>query len=86
MSQETLYLLTLCLPLAVVLIVFSMRYFALILQARSRAANDDGYRQVAQQAVAVQSETVTTLSAVQAMLADVQMRLAAVEKVLKAVE
>jgi len=86
MSQLQLYLLTLCLPLATVLIVFGMRYFAMIKQAKARVAIDDAYHRVAERSVAVQSETSTTLSAVQATLTDVQSRLAAVEKILKAVE
>ncbi len=88
MSPEIhrIYLLTLCLPLATILIVFGMRYFAMIQQASARLANDDAYRRVAEQSVAVQSESATTLSGVQATLADVQSRLAAVEKILKEVE
>ncbi len=82
----TLYLLTLMLPLATILIVFGMRYFAITRQARARLANDEAYRQIAERAVAVQSETATTLSTFQSTLADVRSRLAAVEKILKEVE
>ena len=82
----TLYLLTLMLPLATILIVFGMRYFAITQQARARLANDEAYRQIAERAVAVQSETATTLSTFQSTLADVRSRLAAVEKILKEVE
>jgi len=81
----TLYLLTLMLPLATVLIVFGMRYFAKIQEAKARLANDDAYRQTAERAVAVQAETATTLFALQTTLSDVQSRLAAVETILKAV-
>ena len=82
----TLYLLTLVLPLATVLIVFGMRYFAKVQQAKARLANDDAYRQIADRAVSTQSETATTLSALQSTLADVSIRMAAVETILKAVE
>ncbi len=82
----TLYLLTLMLPLATILIVFGMRYFAITQQARARLANDEAYRQIAERAVAVQSETATTLSTFQSTLADIRSRLAAVEKILKEVE
>jgi len=81
-----LYLMTLMLPLATILIVFGMRYFAKIQQARARLANDDAYRQIAERAVTAQAETATNLSALQATLTDVQARLAGVEKILKAVE
>jgi len=79
----TLYLLTLGLPLATILIVFGMRYFAKIQEARARLANDDAYRQIAERAVATQAETATTLSALQATFTDIQARLAGVEKILK---
>ena len=82
----TLYLLTLVLPLATVLIVFGMRYFAKVQQAKARLANDGAYRQIADRAVSTQSETATTLSALQSTLADVSVRMAAVETILKAVE
>jgi len=81
-----LYLLTICLPLATILIVFGMRYFALIQQAKARLANDDAYRRLAEQATSAQSETATSLAAIQATLGDVRTRLTGVEKVLKEVE
>lgn len=84
--QVQLYLLTLCLPLATVLIIFGMRYFSLIQQARARLANDDAYRQIAEKASTVQSQTVTSLASIDAVLTDVQARLTAVEKILKEVE
>ena len=82
----TLYLMTLLLPLATVLIVFAMRYYAHIQQARARLANDDAYRQLAQSASAVQSQIATALAAIETNLTDVRTRMAAVETILKAVE
>ena len=82
----TLYLLTLMLPLATILIVFSMRYFAKIQEARARLANDDAYRQLAETASATQSRIADSLSVMEAALSDVRVRLAAVETILKAVE
>ena len=81
-----LYLLTLVLPLATILIVFAMRYFALVQQAKARLANDDAYRQLAESASAAQSRIATSLAAVEADLSDVRARMAAVETILKAVE
>ena len=81
-----LYLLTLVLPLATVLIVFAMRYYAAVQQARARLANDDAYRQLAESASAAQSRIATSLAAVEADLSDVRTRMAAVETILKAVE
>jgi hypothetical protein len=74
------------LPLATILIVFGMRYFALIQQARARLANDDAYRQLAANASAAQSQTATLLAAMETTLSDLRARMAAVETILKAVE
>ena len=81
-----LYLLTLVLPLATILIVFGMRYYANVQQARARLANDDAYRQLAESASAAQSQIATSLAAMETNLTDVRTRMAAVETILKAVE
>ena len=73
--SESVYFLTLCLPLATVLIVFGMRYRALVLQARAQAAGNPG-----------NPGNAAALQAIAASLADVQARLAGIEKILKAVE
>jgi hypothetical protein len=78
--------LTLVLPLATILIVFGVRYWAALQQAKARLANDDAYRQLAQSASAAQSQIATSLAAVEASLSDVRTRMAAVETILKAVE
>ena len=80
------YLLTLMLPLATILIVFRMRYHATVQEAQARLASDDAYRQLAENASAVQSQIATSLAAMEASLAEVRTRMAAVETILKAVE
>jgi hypothetical protein len=82
----TLYVLTLMLPLATILIVFGMRYFAKIQEARARLANDDAYRRLAETASATQSRIAASLAVMEAALSDVRARVAAVETILKAVE
>jgi hypothetical protein len=82
----TLYLLTLMLPLGTILIVFGMRYYSAVQQAKARLANDDAYRQLAEGASAAQSRIATSLAAMEAALSDVRTRMAAVETILKAVE
>lgn len=84
--SERVYLLTLCLPLATVLLVFAMRYVSAVQQAKARLANDEAYRQLAERAAAAQAEAATAFAAIQAALADVRSRLTAVEKILKDVE
>jgi hypothetical protein len=81
----TLYLLTLVLPLATILIVFGMRYYAIVQQAKARLANDDAYRQLADRASTAQSQIATSVAALEANLSDVRNRMAAVETILKAV-
>ena len=82
----TLYLLTLCLPLATVLIIFGMRYFSLVEQARARLANDDAYRRIAETAAAAQTATAASLSSIEGSLNDVRTRLTSVETILKDVQ
>lgn len=83
---EHVYLLTLFLPLATALLIFGMKYYASVQQAKARLASDEAYRQVAEQAAAAQAETAATLAAMNATLGDVKARLAVVEKILKEVE
>ena len=70
--SESVYFLTLCLPLATILVVFGMRYRALVLQARAQAAGNVDH--------------AAALKKIADSLADVQARLAGIEKILKAVE
>jgi hypothetical protein len=82
----TLYLLTLALPLATILIVFGVRSYAAVQQARARLANDGAYRQLADSASTAQSRIATSLAAMEADLSDLRTRMAAMEAILKAVE
>ena len=78
-----LYLLSICLPLGAVVLVFGMRYVSVIVQAKSRLANDDAYRRIAETAAGAEAATATALTAIQAALADAATRLTAIEKILK---
>ena len=69
--SEHIFLLTIGLPLATVLLIFGMKYLAQIQQARARLAGDEAMRR---------------LAAIDASLTDVKTRLAAVEKILREVE
>ena len=70
--SESVYFLTICLPLATILLVFGMRYRAQVLQARALAAGN--------------TDNAAALKTIADSLADVQARLAGIEKILKAVE
>jgi Na+-transporting methylmalonyl-CoA/oxaloacetate decarboxylase gamma subunit len=84
--SENIYLLTLCLPLATLLLIFFMRYVSAVLQARVRKASDDNYRQLAQTAATAQADAAAALAAISANVADLKTRLASVEKMLKEVD
>jgi uncharacterized protein HemX len=84
--SESLYLLSISLVLVTILLVFGMRAFSAVQQAKVRIETDEAYRQIAEKAVASASENTTALSSIQAAMADVRTRLTAIEKVLKEVE
>ena len=84
--SESIYLLTLFLPLVTILLVFGMRYWSAVQQARARLANDDAYRELAARSAAAQAETAIAVAAINATLVDLKSRIVAVEKVLKEVE
>jgi uncharacterized membrane protein affecting hemolysin expression len=73
--STSVYLLTICLPLVTVLLVFGMKYFAAVQQAKAKLAQDEAYRQLAAQ-----------LAALSATLARLDARTASVEHILKQVE
>ncbi|NRR31381.1 hypothetical protein HSX11_14465 [Oxalobacteraceae bacterium] len=84
--SEHVYLISISLPLMTLLLIFGMRYYAMIQQAKARLANDDAYRQLAAKAVAAQGDTALALAAITTSLEHLKARVAAVEKVLKEVE
>ncbi|MBA5636300.1 hypothetical protein H3H37_04460 [Duganella sp. LX20W] len=84
--SESVFLLTICLPLITIIVVFGMRSYAAIQQAKARLANDNAYRQLAEQAAAAQAETARRLASMDAALGELKSRVATVEKVLKEVE
>jgi Tfp pilus assembly protein PilO len=84
--STSVYLLTICLPLLTVLLVFGMKYVAAIQQARARQAEDASYRELAGRMAQLQADTAARLSAMQTTLARLDERTAAVEHILKQVE
>lgn len=84
--SERIYLLTICLPLATILLVFGMRYLSAVMQARARFANDEAYRLLAEKAAASQAASAAALASIDATLADLKARVAGVEKVLREVD
>lgn len=84
--SERLYLISICLPMATILLIFGMRYLSQVLQARARLASDEAYRQLAEKSAASQSAAAAALANIDATLADLKARVTGVEKVLKEVD
>ena len=83
---STLYLLTLVLPLATVLIVFRMRTHASVQQARARLANGRCLSPTRGKRLGGSVADRGQPAALEANLSDVRTRMTAVETILKAVE
>ncbi len=73
-------------PSLAAVLIFAMKYLAVILQAKARLAQDETYRDLAVQVATAQTETAANLSALNITLADVQSRLVILERILKEVE
>jgi hypothetical protein len=69
-----------------ILVVFGMKYFSAIFQARARMANDALYQDLAEKAAMVQTENQATLAAIRADLTRFGTSLANVEKFLQQVD
>lgn len=69
-----------------ILIVFGMKYFSALFQARARIANDEKYRALAEKIATANAESQAALSAMRAELSSLVANIAAVEKILKQVE
>jgi hypothetical protein len=69
-----------------VLVVFGMKYFSAIFQARARMANDALYRALAEKALAVQADNQSTLAAIRSDLTRFGTSLATVERILQQVD
>jgi len=84
--SESIYLLTICLPLGAAVIIFGMKYFSAAFAARARAESEAAYSALAEKAVQAQAAQQATLAAMQAEIAKLSGSVASVEKILKQVE
>ena len=83
--SEHIYLLTLGLPLATLLLVFGMKYWSSAHKARAESASAETYRALSAQSAAARSDNAAALAAIQATLAEMKGRLSEVETMLKEV-
>jgi hypothetical protein len=84
--SETMYAMTLGLPLITVMLVCTMKYWASVQQAKASLANDEAYRRLAEKSEAAHIESARLLDAIDVKLTDMNRRVIAVEKILKEVE
>jgi uncharacterized membrane protein len=84
--STSLYLITMSFFFGTILLIFGMKYFSAAFAARARRANDEAYRALAEKALAAQSDSQASLTAIQADLARLAAGLASVETILKQVE
>jgi hypothetical protein len=84
--SEHVYFLTIGMFLGTVLIVFAMRYYSVVQQARARLMHEDSYRTIAAQAVENHAATAAAVSSIQTSLADIAARIVTIERVLKEVD
>lgn len=84
--SSAIYLASLCILFGTIIAIFAMKYFSAAFAARAKIANDKSWSELAEKAVAVQTQSQSTLSAIRGELASVSASLAAVEKILKQVE
>ncbi|WP_369979351.1 hypothetical protein [Xanthomonas bundabergensis] len=69
--SEHLYLLTICLPLVTVLLIFGMRYLAAVRQAKAQLDHNQAYRELAERNQAALSEIRGRLDGIEKILKDV---------------
>lgn len=84
--SEHVYFLTIGLPLVTVLLIFGMKYFAQIQQARADQEREAMLQQLVIASHKTQQETADALKAIQRIQASLDTRVAEVERILKQVE
>lgn len=81
----SVYLLTICLPLATVLLIFGMKYVSAFATAKAKRLEDDAYRKLTEDTLALQRELQTGQAQLRADLSKAAASLAAIEKLLQQV-
>ena len=83
MAEHSPFLLITILVLVTILLIFAMKFFSDARQARLGIAGANDYRDLAQRAVKLHSDSATFMANTQSDLSEIKTRLAAVEKLLK---
>jgi signal transduction histidine kinase len=83
MIEHNPFLLVTILVLVTVLLIFAMKTFSTARYVRLGNASANDYRELAQQAVQLQSDSASFMANTRSDLSEIKTRLAAVEKLLK---
>jgi hypothetical protein len=83
MAEHSPFLLVTILVLVTILLIFAMKYLSTARQARLGNASANDYRELAQRAVQLHSDSATFMANAQSDLSEIKTRLAVVEKLLK---
>ena len=70
--SEHVYLISMATVFGTILLVFGMKYFAAVREARSRATSDAAYRELAKNVAATQSENAKSLFSIQSQLVEIK--------------
>jgi hypothetical protein len=82
---NTIYLLTLILPLVTILIVFGMKYWSLAVQSRAMKSGEEAYRVLSEKTVVAQQGNANSLEAIRADVVKLTESVRAIESILKQV-
>jgi hypothetical protein len=83
MAEHNPFLLVTILVLVTILLIFAMKTFSTARYARLGNAGANDYRELAQKAVQLHSDSASFMANTQSDLSEIKTRLAAVEKLLK---
>ena len=81
--SEQMYIFTLLVISATLLLVFGLRYLASRQAAQARTSKEDAYRDLSAKAAQAQADAIALLAGLKAEVFGVSTRLAAIEKILK---
>ena len=83
MVEHGPFLLVTILVLVTILLIFAMKFFSDARQAQLGISSANDYRELAQKAVQVHTDSAAFMASAQSDLSEIKSRLAAVEKLLK---
>jgi hypothetical protein len=84
--RENIFFAALFFPCTAAVLIFAMKYFAGIMEAKAKFAQEQAYRDLAASVADAQAANAKALSSNHSALTEIQARLITLEKILKEVE